>query len=59
MSLRRKTYLGHDNDVLPRDVVFFKCLPKDTLRLSVRIDISRVEGVDAIVVPVSEGEKCK
>jgi hypothetical protein len=54
-----KAYLGHDDDVLPWNVMFFECLPKDTLRFSVRVDISRVEGIDAIVVPVSEGERYK
>lgn len=59
MSLGREGYLGHDNDILPRNVVFFECLPKNTLRFSVRIDIGRVEGVDAVVVPVIGGDKRK
>lgn len=59
MSPQRKAYLGHDDNVLPWNVVFLKCLSENTLRLSVRVDIGRVEGVDAIIVPVSQGERCK
>jgi len=52
-----KAYLGHDDNVLSWNVVFFKCFPKNTLRFSVRVDIGRVEGVDTVVVPVSGGKK--
>ena len=51
MLPQRKTYLGHDDDVLPWNFVFLKCLSENTLRLSVRVDIGRVEGVDAVIVP--------
>lgn len=45
-----KVYLGHDDDVLPRNVVLFECLPKNTLRLSVGVNIGRVKGIDTVVV---------
>lgn len=52
-------YLGHDDDVFPWNVMFLKCLPENTLRLSVRVYIGRVKCVDAVVVPMSEGVKRK
>jgi len=54
-----KAYLGHDDNALPCNVVFFKCFPKNALRFSVRVEIGRVEGIDAVVVPMSGGEKYK
>ena len=56
---QRRAYLGHDDNVLSWNVVFFKSFPKNTLRFSVRVDIGRVEGINAVVVPVSGGEICK
>ena len=52
-------YLGHDDDVLPRNVVFLECLSENALRFSVGVGIGRIECVDTVVVPVSEGDKCK
>jgi len=52
-------YLGHNDDVLPRNVVFLECLSEDTLRLSVGVGIGSVKCVDAVLVPVSGGDKRK
>jgi hypothetical protein len=51
----RDTNLGHNNDVLPRNVVFFECLSEYTLRISIRVHIGRVKGVDPVVVSVRGG----
>ena len=49
-----ETYLGHNYDVLPWNVVFLKCLPDNALRVAVRVEIGRVKCVDAVVVSASE-----
>ena len=47
-----KPHLRHYDDVLPGDVVYLECLPKYTLRLSIRVGVGRVKGVNAVIVPV-------
>jgi hypothetical protein len=49
--------LGHDDEIPLRDVVFFECLSEDTPLFFVIIDIGRIEGVGAVVVPRSGGDK--
>lgn len=59
MLPQRKAYPGRGDNILLRDVVSFRCLSGNALRPSVRVDGGRVEGVDAVVVPVNEGSECK
>jgi hypothetical protein len=39
--------------------VFFECLPENPLRLSIRVHIGRVKGIDPVVVPVRGGGMCQ
>ena len=55
---RRNANLGHNDDIFPRDVVLFKCLSENSLRFSVGVCVGRVKGVDAVFVPVRDGEVC-
>lgn len=50
---QKKPHLGHDDDIFSGNVVHLKCLPKDALRLPIRVQIGSVKSVDAIFVPVN------
>jgi hypothetical protein len=54
---QKKPHLGHDDDILPGNVVYLECLPKDALRLPVRVQVGRVKSVDPVLVPECEGRK--
>jgi hypothetical protein len=47
-------HLGHDDNVLSGDVIFLKCLSKDTLRFSIGVHVGRVKGIDTVIVPVRD-----
>lgn len=56
---RLGTYIGHDDDALPRNVIFLECLPKDAFRISVRANVTRGEGADAVIISVCKKGKLK
>ena len=39
--------------------MFFECLPKNPLRLSIRVHIGRVKGIDPVVISVRGGGMCQ
>jgi hypothetical protein len=47
---QENTNFGHDDDVLPWDVMHLECLSDNTFRFSVRVYVCGIEGVDAVVV---------
>ena len=50
--------LGHNDHLLARDVVLLESLSDNNLRLAVRVDISRVPGVQATVIGSLQQREC-
>lgn len=50
VSINRMVYFGHDDDLIPREVVLFDGFAEDDLRLAIAIRIRGVESVDSQII---------